>query len=113
MKSDEEMLSLDIGTLVKRYPDLSHDQLLCLLMLRGDLSKGDAKDTTLEFVPEGNAKAGTLHAESIRSQVKVTPGIINNPFGKESGPSLNPFADTMNPFSKDGSAANLNPFNRD
>ena len=34
---DNEMLPLDIGTLVKTYPDVSHDQLLCLLFMRGDL----------------------------------------------------------------------------
>jgi hypothetical protein len=34
---DDEMLALDIGTLCKKYPDVSHDQLLCLLLLRGDL----------------------------------------------------------------------------
>lgn len=34
---DDEMLALDIGTLVKKYPDVSHDQLLCLLNMRGDL----------------------------------------------------------------------------
>ena len=34
---DKEMLALDIGTLVKKYPDVSHDQLLCLLYMRNDL----------------------------------------------------------------------------
>ncbi len=34
---DDEMLALDIGTLVKKYPDVTHDQLLCLLNMRGDL----------------------------------------------------------------------------
>lgn len=34
---DDEMLALDIGTLVKKYPDVSQDQLLCLLTMRGDL----------------------------------------------------------------------------
>ena len=37
LRCDDEMLSLDIGTLVKKYPDVTHDQLLCLLNMRGDL----------------------------------------------------------------------------
>ena len=37
LKCDEEMLALDIGTLVKKYPDFNHEHLLCLLNMRGDL----------------------------------------------------------------------------
>ena len=32
-----DFLALDVGSLVKKYPDLSQDQLLCLLNMRGDL----------------------------------------------------------------------------
>ena len=42
VSSDDEMLSLELGTLCKRYPDVSHDQLLCLLLLRGDLARAEA-----------------------------------------------------------------------
>lgn len=88
MKSDEEMLSLDIGTLVKSYPDLTHEQLMCLLLLRGDMGRNDARDTANEAVPEGNNSKSTLHARSILSQVQVTSSL--NPFaakdgGKEAG----------------------------
>lgn len=34
---DTDMVSLMIGTLVKKYPDVTHDQLLCLLNMREDL----------------------------------------------------------------------------
>ena len=37
LKCDDEMLALEVPVLVKRYPDVSHDQLLCLLNMRGDL----------------------------------------------------------------------------
>merc|ERR1712242_129063 len=43
LASDDEMLSLELGTLCKRYPDVSHEQIFCLLLLRGDLARGDAK----------------------------------------------------------------------
>lgn len=104
LKSDEELLSLEIGTLVKRYSDITHDQLLCLLLLRGDLTKPVAKETALEFVPEGmKNRGGTLHAKSILSQVQVTPGLINNLFANKEGAvgtmtNLNPFANAKDGF---------------
>ena len=64
------MLSLELGTLCKRYPDVSHEQILCLLLLRGDLNRTDAKQLTVEFVSEGGIANSALHARSILSQVK-------------------------------------------
>jgi len=83
--SDEEMLSLELGTLCKRYPDVSHEQILCLLLLRGDLNRTDAKQLTVEFVPEGSIANSALHARSILSQVNVTASLTDklNPFAKE------------------------------
>ena len=69
LSSDDEMLSLELGTLCKRYPDVSHEQIFCLLLLRGDLARGDAKHLTSEFVVEGGTANKTLHARSILSQV--------------------------------------------
>ena len=43
LASDEEMLSLELGTLCKRYPDVSHEQILCLLLLRADLPRWGTK----------------------------------------------------------------------
>ena len=90
--TDEEMLALDIGTLVKRYSDVTHDQVLCLLLLRGDLPKGEARLTAQEFVPEQQQGRSQSHqAKSIFSQVAVSANL--NPFekGKEAAASLNPF----------------------
>jgi len=83
--SDEEMLSLELGTLCKRYPDVSHEQILCLLLLRGDLNRTDAKQLTVEFVSEGGIANSALHARSILSQVNVTASLTDklNPFAKE------------------------------
>merc|ERR1719447_1945610 len=83
--SDEEMLSLELGTLCKRYPDVSHEQILCLLLLRGDLNRTDAKRLTVEFVSEGGIANSALHARSILSQVNVTASLTDklNPFAKE------------------------------
>ena len=40
---DDVMLSLELGTLCKRYPDMSHEQIFSLLLPREDLAKGEAK----------------------------------------------------------------------
>ena len=69
LASDDEMLSLELGTLCKKYPDVSHEQILCLLLFRGDLPRTEAKALTAEFVPEGGTANKTLHARSILSQV--------------------------------------------
>ena len=70
LSSDDEMLSLELGTLCKRYPDVSHEQIFCLLLLRGDLARGEAKQLTSEVVVEGGTANRTLHARSILSQVR-------------------------------------------
>ena len=67
---DDKVLSLELGTLCKRYPDVSHEQIFCLLLLRGDLAREEAKQLTSEFVVEGGTANRTLHARSILSQVR-------------------------------------------
>ncbi|XP_014206015.1 exocyst complex component 3 [Copidosoma floridanum] len=41
---DPEILSLDLHSLIEKYPDMTDDQLLRLLSLRGDISKSDARE---------------------------------------------------------------------
>jgi len=77
LSSDDEMISLELGTVCKRYPDVSHEQIFCLLLLRGDLNRSDAKALAGEYVAEGGNKK-TLHAKSILSQVHVNSSL--NPF---------------------------------
>ena len=89
-------------------------QVLCLLMLRGDLPKAEARTMALDFVPESRQAAC---AKSIFSQVQVSSSV--NPFasGKDAADRLNPFsagkdaADRLNPFANNKPAgADLNPF---
>lgn len=44
LKSIDDMLSFDLHRLVEKYPDITEDQLLRLLYLRGDVSRSDAKE---------------------------------------------------------------------
>lgn len=41
---DSEMLSLDLHSLVEKYPDMTEDHLVRLISLRGDIPKSEAKE---------------------------------------------------------------------
>ncbi|KAK6167587.1 hypothetical protein SNE40_021578 [Patella caerulea] len=45
---DTSLLSLEIMGLVKRYPDIRQDQLINLLLLRGDMKNSDAKQMAVD-----------------------------------------------------------------
>ena len=38
------MIRFDLSSLLGKFPDTSHDQLVCLLLLRGDIQKEEAFD---------------------------------------------------------------------
>lgn len=44
LKSIDDMLSFDLHRLVEKYPDVTEDQLLRLLYLRGDVTRSDCKE---------------------------------------------------------------------
>lgn len=56
---DSEILSLDLHTLVKMYPDITEDQMTRLLGLRGDLSRSEIREK-VQYAIQGNKElAGT------------------------------------------------------
>ncbi|XP_018493716.1 exocyst complex component 3 [Galendromus occidentalis] len=48
---DNSLLSLELSGLVKRFPDVSADDLMALLDLRGDISRPDARQLIVDFKP--------------------------------------------------------------
>ena len=52
IKSDLEMVSLELHGLVKKYPDFSQDQLVCLLSLRGDVGRLDLKQMASDLLAD-------------------------------------------------------------
>lgn len=46
---DTSLLSLEVSGLIKRYPDISADHLQALLMLRGDMSRNEARTLVAEM----------------------------------------------------------------
>lgn len=66
---DSEILSLDLHTLVKMYPDISEDQITRLLSLRGDLSRSEIREK-VQFAIHGNKKlSNTTLTKSIFQQI--------------------------------------------
>ena len=79
-QSEVGMLILDVESLVRKYPDLSKDQLTCLLNLRGDLETNKVKQIVEDSIPK--QPKSTLQAKSIFSKFKVENSTSKNPFGE-------------------------------
>lgn len=68
---DSEILSLDLHTLVKMYPDITEDQMTRLLSLRGDLSRSEIREK-VQYAIQGNKElAGTTLTKSIFQQIHL------------------------------------------
>ncbi|XP_052694920.1 exocyst complex component 3-like [Crassostrea angulata] len=49
---DSSMMSLELTGLVTKYPDMRPEQLVNLLMCRGDLSRADARQIVSDTIGE-------------------------------------------------------------
>ncbi|XP_054712236.1 exocyst complex component 3-like [Uloborus diversus] len=66
---DISMLSLEISGVIRHYPDISLEQLVCLILLRGDVSKSEARQLVFDIM----AEIGSQHKErTIFSDVVVS-----------------------------------------
>uniref|UniRef100_A0A8D8Y795 Exocyst complex component 3 n=1 Tax=Cacopsylla melanoneura TaxID=428564 RepID=A0A8D8Y795_9HEMI len=63
MNEDAEMLSLDLHTLLNKYPDISDDHISRLLALRGDLSRSEIQDI-VSYVQKTKAGRRYSYAKS-------------------------------------------------
>ena len=75
VKSDLEMLSLEVHGLLKKYPDLSLDQLVCLLSLRGDVGRLEVRQMAADLLSD-SIKEKSLKT-TILSQVQVSASIFS------------------------------------
>ncbi|WAR16407.1 EXOC3-like protein [Mya arenaria] len=53
---DTSMLSLEIAGMMKRFPDIRLDQMINLLLCRGDMSRSEARQMVIETVGEEKAQ---------------------------------------------------------
>lgn len=49
MSDDVDFISVEIGALVKKCPDLTSEMLFALLSLRGDISRAQYRDVNIFF----------------------------------------------------------------
>lgn len=50
IKCDSEIITLELINFIKKYPDISQDQLTCLLSLRGDFGRLEARQRVTDLL---------------------------------------------------------------
>lgn len=77
---DSEILSLDLHSLVEKYPDITEDYLVRLLSLRGDIPRGEAKEK-VSYIMEAqrNRKTPqTIMTNSIFKQIVIQDSFLSS-----------------------------------
>lgn len=78
---DSEILSLDLHSLVEKYPDMTEDHLVRLLGLRGDISRSEAREK-VSYILEAQRNRKTPQS--------ITPSIFKQIFIQDSFLSWKP-----------------------
>ncbi|KAK2587600.1 hypothetical protein KPH14_003727 [Odynerus spinipes] len=76
---DSEILSLDLHSLVEKYPDMTEDHLVRLLSLRGDIPRGEAREK-VSYILEAqrNRKTSqTITTNSIFKQIVIQDSFLS------------------------------------
>jgi len=74
---DLDILSLELHSLIKHYPDLTKEQLMAILSLRGDIGRFELKQKASEIIPGNTALPRGPMPLSIFSQVQIPPSLFN------------------------------------
>lgn len=70
LKSEDlDILSLDLHSLVDKFPDITEDHLVRLLLLRGDISRADIKEKVTFVRPASNVKGKVQSQRTIFQQI--------------------------------------------
>ncbi|XP_035743046.1 exocyst complex component 3-like isoform X1 [Vespa mandarinia] len=75
---DSEILSLDLHSLVEKYPDMTEDHLVRLLSLRGDIPRGEAREK-VSYILEAqrNRKTSQTITNSIFKQIMIQDSFLS------------------------------------
>lgn len=75
---DSEILSLDLHSLVEKYPDMTEDHLVRLLSLRGDIPRGEAREK-VSYILEAqrNRKTPQTITNSIFKQIVIQDSFLS------------------------------------
>lgn len=75
IRSDLEMVSLELHGFIKKYPDLNQEQLVCLLSLRGDIDRRDGREMATSLLSESSQHKTSK--VTIFSQIPVSASIFS------------------------------------
>ena len=73
---DLDILSLELHSFIKHYPDLTKEQLMAILSIRGDIGRFDLKAKATEIIPGNSAIQKGPVPQSIFSQVHIPPSLF-------------------------------------
>ncbi len=75
VKCDSEIITLELINFLKKYPDVTQDQLTCLLSLRGDFGRLEARQRVVELLSSSSKEESTR--TTIFSQIPVPSSIFS------------------------------------
>lgn len=75
VKCDSEIITLELINFIKKYPDVTQDQLTCLLALRGDFGRLEVRQRVAELLSSSSKEESSR--TTIFSQIPVPSSIFS------------------------------------
>lgn len=74
---DTSMMALEISGIANKYPDFKSDHALALLLMRGDVTRAEARQLIMETPLEGKQDNATDDSTGFFSQIVVPPSLLD------------------------------------
>lgn len=74
---DTSMMALEISGIANKYPDFKSDHALALLLMRGDLTRAEARQLIMETPLEGRQDTPADDPVSFFTQIIVPPSVLD------------------------------------
>lgn len=74
---DTSMMALEISGIANKYPDFKSDHALALLLMRGDLTRGEARQLIMETPLEGRQDTPADDPALLFTQIIVPPSVLD------------------------------------
>ena len=75
VKCDSEIITLELINFIKKYPDVSQDQLACVLTLRGDIKRSEALERAKDLLSSSSKNENST--KTIFSGIQVSSSIFS------------------------------------
>lgn len=74
---DTSMMALEISGIANKYPDFKSDHALALLLMRGDVTRAEARQLIMETPLEGKQDTTVDESSTFFSQIIVPPSLLD------------------------------------